>query len=323
MKTISFSDWCDFLTNVVEVKNLHFNEDQVILVCGYEGSGKSTFTIASYCEVMRRRDMTPCKELIFYEWEEYLRTNLAAMIKRLDTLPPGMVQDLLLHYQITEKQLQMPPETYLPERGDILCYDEAGTQAFNRQAMSGSNINQAKLLIANRFLNLVHMWNVPKPGSVDRYIREERCKILVWVDSYYTPDWKQKIRNIYVYGKESYQRILASDKWWTLFSNTSRLIKRHRPDFRITLPTNLPDLIPNDINEYYETKKNVFNIRQVLDMIEDTKDNPEKTRINHLDRMVQEGEDLKTWMKRTGCTPSQFNTYGGSKMKLKREKNED
>ena len=311
-KVVDFDYWTDYLADTIEAKNLKFNEDQVILVCGYEGTGKSTFTIASYCEVSRKRNLPPSKDLIFYEWDEYLKTNLAAMIGRLDSMPPGLVQELLLHYKIGPTDLKMPKGTYIPNKGDILCYDEAGTQAFNRQAMKGQNVHQVKLLIANRFLNLCHMWNVPKPGSCDRYIREERAKILVWVDSYYTKDWSQKIRNVYIYGKSSYQRILGCDKWWTLFNNTQKLIRTVKPDMEVKIPLNLPDYIPKDINEYYETKKNVFNIRQVLDMLDTTKEKEVAPKVDHMERMVQDGESLTDWVKRTGCTPTQYTPYGGS-----------
>ena len=313
----TFEEFGYFMADIIEKKNIAQDEDQVILCCGYEGTGKSTFTIALYCLICYIRKIKPRKELIFYEWREYLMRNLYAMIDSLNKSPKHLVEEVMGELEMTTEMLDIPDGMYLPKAGDVMCYDEAGTQAFNRDAMSKGNINQAKLLIANRFLNLVHIWNVPHPGSVDIYTREQRTKIMILVDAIYTKDLKQKIRSVYVWDKEGYTQILEMSGWKSLVKKPRYLASKVKPAMVMKLPPDLPEWIPKDIMEYYNTKKKVFNIRQVLtmksDIDGDDKEKPEKEVKDNVGDLVQEGEKMKDWVKRTNLSPNYYNNYGGSR----------
>jgi len=313
----TFEEFGYFMADIIDKKNIEQDEDQVILCCGYEGTGKSTFTIALYCLICYIRGKTPRKELIFYEWREYLMRNLYAMIDSLNKSPKHLVEEIMTELEMSAEDLTVPEGMYLPQPGDVMCYDEAGTQAFNRDAMTKGNINQAKLLIANRFLNLVHIWNVPHPGSADVYTREQRTKIMILVDARYTKDLKQKIRSVYVWDKEGYTQILEMHGWKSLVKKPRYLASKVKPAMVMKLPSDLPDLIPKDIMDYYNTKKKVFNIRQVLamkaDIDGDDKKDEEKEEIDFVDRLVQEGETLNDWVNRTNLNPNTYNNHGGSR----------
>jgi hypothetical protein len=278
--TFSFDDWTEYMRDVCEKKVIEHNDDQVILVCGYEGTGKSTFTIATYCDVWRKRQKQPDPRMIFYEFKEYLDTNLAAMVSKIKHLNPKYFKDCLEHYEISQEEIAKisPIEV---EKGDMLIGDEAGTQFFNRGAMSGQNIKFAKLMIANRFLSLIHMLNVPKPGSIDRYVREERTRMMVMVDANYTNKWEQRVRRAYVYTKSSYLNIYTFKGWWFLFNNIPKLIKLFPPDIVVDLKgEDLRKYIPKDIQEYYDAKKVAFNISNIFDMMKDKEEKkPREKRI--------------------------------------------
>ena len=318
MRIIGFDDFCTFMKDVIEKKNIKQNEDQVILCSGYEGTGKSTFTIATYCNICKKRKQKPQNEMIFYEWREYLQTNLNAMIHQLKDYKSDIVEELLVYYDIKPSELEMDKTHLIPKKGDILCYDEAGTQAFNRESMHGKNIKQAKLMISNRFLNLTHIWNVPHPMSADPYVRDQRTKILILCDSFYTKNLEQKIRNIYVYDKEGYTKILNRPYWQKEIKIPRYMANQVPPAMAIKLPDNLMDYIPKKIHEHYLIKKNVFNIRQILDMKSEMKEIEKSDKnIDYVQMLVQDGENLYDWVTRTELSPTQFYAYGGSRKKQK------
>jgi len=242
------------------------------------------------------------------------------MIDTLKDSPEELIQSVMEELDMTDEDLKVPEGMYMLQKGDILCYDEAGTQAYNRDAMSKKNINQSKLLISNRFLNLVHIWNVPHPGSIDLYAREQRTKIMILVDSEYTKDLKQKMRHVYVYGKEGYRTILARPYWKQEIKKPRMLAANVKPDMEIKLENNLPEYIPKDILDYYITKKKVFNIRQVLGMKADLDSNNADTiteEKNFQKLMVKEGEHVRDWVKRTNLNPNYYTNYGGSRRQKK------
>ena len=91
-----------------------------------------------------------------------------------------------------------------------------------------------------------------------------------------------------------------------------------KPAMAVKLPDNLMEYIPKKIHEHYLIKKNMFNIRQILDMkmelIESDKTNKP---VNHVEMLVQPGESLYDWVTRTELPPTQFYAYGGSRKKAK------
>jgi len=212
IEVLSFDEWIDYIILTQQQKVLRQNEDLVALVCGYEGNGKTTFTLATYCGVCKELGIKPRQDLIFFQWDEYLKTCYAAIKQKKMMLPKDYLEEAAedsgIDLEQLERDLEKLSHVKKVDKGDFLIYDESGTQNFAREAMSRGNINQAKLMMANRFLQLMHWWNLPTPVACDKYVREHRAKMLVWVDSYYTSSsdmmWDQKVRNIYIWGKESY-----------------------------------------------------------------------------------------------------------------------
>jgi hypothetical protein len=294
---LTFDEWTDFMVNVCEKKVIKHHDDQVILVCGYEGTGKSTFSIATYCDVWKKRGLKPTNDMIFYEYLEYLKTNMHALITKSDKIPTEYMNKVLSHYKqdldVINKALG---ERRGINEGDMLTFDEAGTQAFTRDAMSNENKGFAKLLQANRFLNLIHMLNVPSPYSIDHYIRKRRARMMILCDAEYTNNWEERIRYVYVYSKSQYLKIINSHKNDNAFDDVYSLIKKIKPDMEINVvDTNIPKLIPKDIKDMYDAKKIGYNIKQTWDMMEQL--NPVKEKKNKIKREVDPSIPLGEYAK--------------------------
>jgi len=324
MKTveISFDDFVDEMVLYRERKVMKHHDDQVILVCGYEGTGKSTFSLATMCEMSKRSGIKPNPNHIFYTWNEYLDANYQAALSKLKKRDLALVQSIGQGYGIDiEELLVKDPDAKPFDEGDILLYDEAATQAFNREAMSKSSIDYVKLMVSNRFLNLFHLLNVPKPTSIDKYIREQRARLMIWCDASYSHDMTQRIRNVYVYSKDNYMDILYSKRYWLKFNNTQKLVREFPPEFKVEVP-NLLKYIPKNIQDFYDTKKAMFNVKQIIDMMKvgDEEQEKELTAEDIEDLFVRQGESKLEWSKRTKKKPTSYKDYKDNKEKLREGK---
>jgi hypothetical protein len=117
------------------------NKDSIVVVCGYEGEGKSTLAINS-CSLI---------DSSFTEKETCFKT------KRF--------------FQILKKA----------QKGSSILIDEGGTMLFSREAMKRDNImiNKIFMIIRNKNLHIVIC--IPDFFSLDTYIREHRCNLLLYI----------------------------------------------------------------------------------------------------------------------------------------------
>lgn len=124
-------------------KDINFNQfDNVHVITGGEGMGKSTYAIQTACRVDSK--FTP--EYLLYTPERL----------------PDILEELL------DKN----------EKGRALILDEGNMFLFSREAMSGGNKLMVKLLSICRQLNLYLIICVPNFFTIDSYIREHRLKAL-------------------------------------------------------------------------------------------------------------------------------------------------
>ena len=308
-KEMSFDEWTDQLTEFRAKKILKHNDDQVYLVCGDEGTQKSTFSMASACEVYRKSGLKMREHNICFERRQWEDANLELGIKKLLDGPPHIVEGIVKEFGLDRAELQAVYDRCRFSEGDILVDDEGGTEAYARESMTGKNVEYIKTMIRNRFLNMMHFCNVPKPESMDPYIRRHRAKMLVWCDAVYTDDLEQRIRKIYIYPKQNYIRILYTYNWWTAFSSTSNLVKKFPPPFVIN---NLPDLrqfIPKDIHEYYHVKKAGYFVKNLLTARKDKEKNG--IRPDSMGKVPLPGESKRDWMSRTKLSPASWKLYRG------------
>jgi len=245
----------EFITELNEQRALlclYGEDDIVIVVCGSEGSGKTTFSIAlsSVDPLFYEQNQ------IYYTWLDYIMVQLDALNKMDGKTGMTNIQP-----------------------GSVLLYDEAGTQLAARAAMSAGNIDQIKLFQSNRFLRLIHILNIPKLGSLDKYVREQRLRIFIWVDAAYDNKTGRKSRNAYVWGRSSMWKIFSKFDWEKLFNNVNMLLSKCEPDYMIHIP-NLKegDIVPKDFWNKYMDKKIAFNRQQMEDMIKKATNKPRRRR---------------------------------------------
>lgn len=294
--------------DTIEKKILIFNDDQVLLICGDEGKRKSTFTTATYCEVARKRGEIPNKDFLCYSWEEYRIANLFGLKYALEKLvDKEQAVKLLADYGISD--------LYAPEyqkiwdkklnikKGDILIFDEAGTQINARDAMSSVNKDFNSLMISNRFIGLFHFLNVPKPMSLDVYPREQRARGMVWCCAKYNQDITERKSRIYYYTKDTYSEIFCQKRYWNLFSNEDKLIRAVPPDFEITELGDMRSYIPKDIITYYDARKWAFNVANILNTFESNKNKFDE------EKLVKFGESKADWFARTKLAPTYYSAY--------------
>jgi hypothetical protein len=239
VKFINFNNFKAQLFEQRESRCIDKKQDLVIVVCGNEGSGKTIFSLGLGGVDPKFYDGFQ----VYFEWYNYLK-----------------VQNDFIKY--INKLSDSSPINF----GSVLVYDEAGTQLHSRSSMA--NTDQIKMYIANRFLRLIHILNIPKINSLDKYVREERVKIFVWID--YNADTGRRIA--YVYGKESLGRIYNRPYWWQLFTNTNWLITTVKPDYAIQIPNLIgPRYIPTAFHERYEIEKAKFNLGLTNEMMTTSK----------------------------------------------------
>ena len=318
---MEFDDFTDMLVNFVDYKILQHNDDQLLLVCGYEGKGKSTLSIATQCEIYRKRKQKTNRNHIIFNWSEYLAANMQVIKNMMSDKHHYVlekVQEWIDYYEldlnnpITKKAFEVDYEVY---NGCVLVYDEAATQMHSRQGMTRKGVDQNKLLILNRFLKMMHLYNAPKPQSLEVYPREQRPRGMIWCVAEYTQDLKQRLRGAYFYTQDTYNEIFCHRYWWKLFSNDMKLVETIPPDFEIILPDNLLSLIPEEILQDYEAKKLVSAMHQTIGMWHniygkgDSKDKGSRDKEDKIDKLVQEGENKQSWSKRTGLSPGSYYNY--------------
>lgn len=302
-------------------KTVEKTDDIVIGCCGDEGSGKSTFSQAlGGIDPNFHRNYIDDQQQIYFLWKHYVEANKAAIRNRIDEIkadcPPKIFNKLMSKYDLEAEDLQQQTDKNIDlQPGSVMLYDEAGTQMFNRAAMTQKNIDQVLLYISNRFLRIIHILNVPKPRSLDLYVREERLKYFIYIDKQYSQDLENVERVAYIWGKAAYKRMLYTPYWWTLLGgNFKQLLVKCPPDFRIEIPNlvgeNTPTLeyrIPSEAKRIYDAEKAMFNLKQSLDMSETKEeDNGKQTIEQMLMELPKQGEDYQDYCKRTGKGKSTF-----------------
>lgn len=302
MDNIGLPKVFELFRDIRQAKCLNYNDDIVIIVSGDEGSGKSTLSLA----LAQQIDPNFTANQIYYQWKDYIAAQIVALQNQIKDLPEELVNQYKDHYELTNEDLNAQHTNLGP--GSVLVYDEAGTQLHSRSSMSKGNIDQVKLFISNRFLRFVHILNVPKPGSLDRYVRHERVKYFIWVDRKYLDNMTKQKRVAYMWSKQAYMRIYESQYWWQLFNDLGKLCKVAPPNFRCLLP-NIPnsDYLDNSLVEQYDTNKALFNLKQMKEMTEGKKKEPKQN--NSIDKFVKPEEDMNKWCKRTGLSPSSYQRY--------------
>ena len=284
---------------------LEGSEDIVIVICGNEGSGKSILALA-----LATIDDGFTGKQIYYLWKNYLKANQDT-IRNLAKLMPKEIIDKYNVYNLDDKDINTPDCEPLKE-GSCLVYDESATQMFNRAAMSKSSISQVKLFISNRFLRLIHFLCVPKIGSLDKYVRDERVKFFILVVKENLPDTNTAVRTAHVWSRQSYVSMQGTPMWRKMLNEPASLLRICPPDFSCTLP-NLtePKYIKSEVLEEYMAKKILFNLKQTKDMgleneADEIKEKPKKD-FTHLRPLPE--EECWMWSERTGRSPTAFKTW--------------
>ena len=306
IEEMTFAEWSKKVAfDIIGKKIMNFNDDHVILVCGDEGKRKSTFTTATYCEVCRLLGRNPQKEFLCYSWEEYRTLNLFALKSAFETLSDKtQAMELLGEYGIEdingENYSDLWKKKYNVKKGDILVFDEAGTEINCRDSQSANNKDFNSLMIKNRFLGLVHFLNVPKPMSLDNYPREQRARGMIWCTASYNDSITDRHSRIYFYTKDTYSEIFCQRRYWNLFSNQDKLIKHCPPDFEITKLGDMRDYIPKDVKDYYDSRKWAYNISVLLKDLKNSK------KMFDEERLVKPGESKQDWYNRTKQDPRTY-----------------
>ena len=309
IEEMPFSEWCHKVAfDIIEKKIKLFNDDHVLLVCGDEGKRKSTFTLATYCEILKLLNRKPQKEFLCYSWEEYRTLNLFALKNNIENVEDKeLAYDLLREYGISDINADefkdLWKKNYSVKKGDVVVFDEA-CEIDARDSMSATNKDFNDLLKKNRFLGLVHFLNIPKPMSLDNYPREQRCRGMIWCCADYSQDLLSRISRIYFYTKETYSEIFCQRKFWNLFSNQDKLLRVCPPDFQITQLGDMRDYIPKEIHEYYNARKWAYNMGNILKEYKTSKN-------GGFDReqLVKDGESKREWFERTGIKPEYYYKY--------------
>jgi hypothetical protein len=321
-ETIGFDKILEEMKIQREQRCFKHNGDLVISICGPEGSGKSLFALALACAI----DPSFTGKHVYYDWESYVAANLGCISQRMGGMDPAMLGKYN-DYGIDLSEVSKVEADTTIKQGSVLLYDEAGVGMFNRSAMSQGNVEQVRMFISNRFLNLVHILCVPTPNSIDKYIREQRTKFLIWVEcmgSIFEPD-----RVMFLYSRQNYTRLLNQDGWWKLFNTGASLMcKVVHPEYRVVLP----DLtrpwgdrvfIPAQIYEEYHARKSLYHFKQTKEMLEPQGEGSGPKQIDHTARIVSLGEDQLSWVKRTGLHPRDYYQYGGTRKRQRQLKRED
>jgi hypothetical protein len=327
---MSFKEFAAFIAPIMDAKMRKFDDDQFYLVCGKEGRGKSTFSIALQCEIYRILGKKPNPYHIIFNWQEYVAAHIQILNKMIQSgkFNDEYVKEYLQYFDLNfaddpliKKAMDVD---YMLNQNDIIVYDEAGTQHHAREAMGGQSIDLNKTLILDRFLNIGQLFNVPKPSSLDSYAREQRPRGMFWCSATYGHDENgvinERLRDVVYYTEETYSDILTQKQWWKLFANDRRLIKNHPPDIYINVRgDNLTNYIPKEILDRYKAKKLAFGVKQLRDIYQNTMKRGQGGFNEEL--MVRQGESKREWwerMKASGISINpdyytKYNIYGKQK----------
>lgn len=310
METISFKKIMELFSDIREMKVINGTDDMVIVVSGDEGAGKTIFSLA-----LSKMDGDFTGRQIYYMWQEYVKAQLLCLKKQIGEIPPQLIEEYNV-YGLTDEDLAVNEKVDL-KPGSVLLYDEAGTQMHSRSSMTKANVDQVKLFISNRFLRFIHILNVPKPSSLDKYVRQERIKYFVWVDRKYTHGMTRQVRTAYFWSKNSYVNIFNNRHWYTIFNNIGRLINQCPPEYKVVLPDLIKcwggkEYIKPDLLEEYMTKKKLFNLEQMLEMTKDKKKKSKPVSVGGSsfdDKIPLPGETVDSYCQRRKCSPRTWERY--------------
>lgn len=217
------------MSNIDEVvdmlKRIHdnlirrFDQDYVMVVTGCEGSGKSLLSFFLAQEINRGLSI----DQICFTGKEYLEFQAKCIDSEV-------------------------------EKGSVIVFDEGGTQMLSRKAMDVENIELTSVFIANRFLNLVHIINVPKLKYLDIYVREERLQLMLYTWYDVIGDYERLRRRCAVITKPTLMKILESNRRWYTGAH-NRWIRY--ADVIFDIP-DLRERIPQDLMMAYLQKKKIF-----------------------------------------------------------------
>jgi len=226
--------FAEFLKEHRKNKILPYNIDYPVLVTGEEGVGKSLLAIFLAHKMDPNFDINN----ICFRTTEYIKFQLNSKF----------------FYSIKKDMPQWYTGQVKP--GSAIVFDEAGTQAYARNFYSPENIELNKVFIGGRALNLIHFLLVPKPGSIDQYLREERTKM--FIHTYMTPSWERRCM-VFLRGYGTINRIINTPKWQLIFSDHREMRRRFKPDGDFSIPDlRMPEMIPRQLLLQYETKKKRF-----------------------------------------------------------------
>ena len=228
-----------------------FNRDLVIIVAGEEGSGKSHDTLAIESVTDKHFDINS----VLWKAEDYILSQMATTKERYGRLTSNDT-NVLSEYGLDESEVDK--YKIFPE-GAGMIPDEAGTQINSRDSQSNRNKNQVKLFISNRSLSLIHWIVLPRPSTLDLYIRQDRARGMLWHEAIYNKREDNYTYYVFGYSKNDYKRIFLSSKWNIAFSDTDNLIRMFRPTFVVQLP-DVNNFIDKNIMVEYNKRKLEFNL---------------------------------------------------------------
>lgn len=261
-------DYERYIQTMSDLKHIRcdFNRDLVVIPAGEEGSGKSKNVLATCCQI--DKDFTI--DNVFWTAEEYIKGQLATILSRYNKLSN---EELALTKEFNIKRDELKNRKTF-NVGGCLMSDEAGTQMYSRSSSTTENINQNKLFISNRALNLIHFILVPRPSSLDVYPRRDRARMLLWHDAVYKRNKDEYNYYVFGYSKDDYSRIYASgrSRWEIAFSDTRRLLEMFPPTFAVKLP-DVNKYIPKAVNDAYDRGKLKFSAYLMAEMLGERKEN--------------------------------------------------
>lgn len=229
-----------------------FDRDLVFPACGEEGSGKSVSIMAIFVQTDKNFSI----KSISWTAKDYIAAQMATTRERYRRLSDSEL-GILKQYNINEDELDKVKP--FPE-GSALMPDEVGTQINSRDSQTSQNKNQVRLFISNRSLNLIHALILPRPSTLDVYIRRDRSRAMLWHEAIYDP--KEDLYRFYCFGysKHDYKRIFCNSKWDIAFSDTDTLIEMFPPTFVVQLP-DVTKYIPHTLLKEYKKNKLLFGLK--------------------------------------------------------------
>ena len=294
----SWDKFVDTMKFVRDIRCIESDRDQVTIVCGEEGSGKSLLSIALGISI----DPDFTIKNVFFDKINFITAQLLMSTDGLDNLTPTQLE-LIDRYGIEFDKLEKG-KGWL-KKGSVISYDEAGTQLSSRQSMTKESVDQVNLFISNRNLRLFYLLSTPRPGSLDIYLRMDRSRMLLWNAADYNKHKKKFEYTLFGYTRTPLARMLCNRKWRPAFSDTSRLIRSFPPSFMVDLP-DVRELIPDSLLIEYNLLKRAFNTSLMAKMLQKDKKRGASTiddksivvdtqeKLKNIARKVVDGGERKT-----------------------------